>query len=1094
MTIHLHRASRTDQLAEGLGELLATPLADPFATDVVVVPTHGVERWLSQRLADRLGICAGVDFRTPWSLFSTLRGGDDPWASDAILWPLLEAIDDSLGEDWAAPLARHLGEDRAGEERELRRGRRYATARRLSRLFGAYATQRPTLIEAWAAGDSEDGLGAPLADDLAWQPPLWRALALRIDADPPHVHQRELIARLGSDPEGVDLPDRLSLFGHTRLSLPDAELLRALGAHRDVHLWLPHPSAAMWTGLAGLAGATVRGDDDSAERVGHPLMASLSRDVRELQRTLSGLADTDEVAPDPVAPDSVLGWLQADLRADQVGPRRVLVESDRSVQIHACHSPARQVEVLRESILGLMAGDPTLQPRDIVVMCPDVEAYAPLISASFAVQGHHPAGQLRVSLADRAIDQVNPLLSVLSRLLEFVDGRAGADHVLDFAGLEVVRRRFGWNDDALSSVSRWVSDAGIRWGFDSEHRAEYGLGGIISNTWDFGLDRLALGAVMSSHEAAGIDRTLPLDDVGSGDVEIAGRVMEFMARLRRAVRDLRAAVTAAQWRTGLQDAVESLAYASEPWQTAHLRRCLQERFSDGATGLGLADVRTLLADAFEGRPTRSSFRTGGITVCTMVPMRSVPHRVVCLIGLDDGVFPRIGIGDGDDVLARNPVTGERDIRSEDRQLFLDAILAATDALVVTYTGADINSGQVRPPAVPVGELMDALDLTAVASDGRGAAEALTIRQPLQTFDPRNLVPGALVPGNVFSFDPLALAAASAADARRVPRPRPGDHILPLEEGDVTVADLVDFWASPVRGYFRQRLDVGLPRDDDPIKASMPVAPSHLELWGVGQRLLDDMLRGIHPETAKQREWRRGVLPPGRLGWRQLTTILGDVRDIAVEVLQLRQLPARSVDIDIDLGGGRRLRGVVPHVYGDRIIAAGYGRLRAKQRMESWVRLLALTVNDVDRSWSAVTVARASQGPGLEISHLRPVDESAVTALQVLVDLRDQGLRAPLPIPLKSSFAYANTRRRGSAQAALAKAGFQWKDRPGYGERDDFPGEQSAPEQVAAWGAGADLPGSEAPLPTDPYADEPTRFGALSRAIWTPLLDDEVGRL
>lgn len=1094
MTIHLHRASRTDQLAEGLGELLATPLADPFATDVVVVPTHGVERWLSQRLADRLGVCAGVDFLTPWSLFSTLRGGDDPWAPDAIVWPLLETIDASLDQDWAAPLARHLGEDRTGEERDLRRGRRYATARRLSRLFGAYAIQRPTLVAAWAAGESNDGLGAPLADDLAWQPPLWRALAERIDADPPHVRQHELTARLDADPESVDLPDRLSLFGHTRLSLPDAELLRTLGAHRDVHLWLPHPSPAMWTGLTGLGGPTRRADDDSADRVGHPLMASLSRDVRELQRTLEGLVDTDHVTPDPATRDSVLGWLQNDLRADQVGARRVLVETDRSVQIHACHSPARQVEVLREAILALMADDPTIQPRDIVVMCPDVEAYAPLISASFAIQGHHPAGRLRVSLADRAVDQINPLLDVLSRLLEFVDGRAGADHVLDFAGLELVRRRFGWDADALSTVSRWVADAGIRWGFDAEHRAEYGLGAFISNTWDFGLDRLALGAVMSSHVSAGIDRTLPLDDVGSGDVEAAGRAMEFISRLHGAVRDLRDARTAGQWRTRLEGAVESLAYATETWQLAHLRRCLQERFTDGATDLGLADVRALLADAFEGRPTRSSFRTGGITVCTMMPMRSVPHRVVCLIGLDDGVFPRIGIGDGDDVLARDPVTGERDIRSEDRQLFLDAILAATDALVITYTGADINSGQVRPPAVPVGELMDALDLTAATADGRGAGAALTVRQPLQTFDPRNVMAGELVPGQVFSFDPLALAAATAADGRRVPRPRPGDHLLPPQHGDVNLADLVDFWASPVRGYFRQRLDVGLPRDDEPIKASMPVAPSHLELWGVGQRLLEDMLRGIHPETAKQREWRRGVLPPGRLGWRQLTTILTDVMEIAVEVLRLRHLDARSVDIDIDLGGGRRLRGVVPDVYGDRIIAAGYGRLRAKQRMESWVRLLALTVNDIDRSWSAVTVARASQGPGFEISHLRPLDESALKSLRLLVELRDQGLRAPLPLPLKSSLAYAQMRRRAPAQAALAKAGFQWKDRPGYGERDDFPGEQSDPEQVAAWGAAAALPGAEPPLAADPYADESTRFGALSRAIWTPLLDDEVGRL
>ena len=185
----------------------------------------------------------------------------------------------------------------------------------------------------------------------------------------------------------------------------------------------------------------------------------------------------------------------------------------------------------------------------------------------------------------------------------------------------------------------------------------------------------------------------------------------------------------------------------------------------------LPDIRALLDRHLAGRPTRANFRTGTLTVCTMVPMRSVPHRVVCLVGLDDGVFPRLGVVDGDDVLARDPMTGERDIRSEDRQLLLDAIGAATEKLVITYTGANEYSGQDRPPAVPLAELLDTLDRTTEqqgARHGRRQTSVAALRHS-------NVIPGELIPNEPFTFDPTVLNAAQAgpANAPRSRRSSPG---------------------------------------------------------------------------------------------------------------------------------------------------------------------------------------------------------------------------------------------------------------------------------------------------------------------------------
>ncbi|MEP9382103.1 exodeoxyribonuclease V subunit gamma [Nocardioides sp. KR10-350] len=1125
MPVHLHRAPRTDLLADALGGLLAAPLADPFATEVVVVPAKGVERWLSQRLSHRLGtspgrgdgLCAGVDFRSPWSLFSEIVGtrDEDPWSPDSLVWPLLAAIDDSLEEPWAVPLARHLGQGLSDpKEVDLRRGRRFAVARRLARLFASYAVQRPSVVADWAAGRDTDGCGRPVPDDLAWQPPLWRALAGRVDAPGPHERHAATLERLREAAEEFELPERLSLFGHTRLPATEVELLGALGVQREVHLWLPHPSAVLWDALTDLRDPVARAEDRSHDRVGHPLLATLGRDTRELQRTLAGLDLVDEPEAGSVeAPGTLLGWLQSDLRANATGAAatRVLDPKDRSVQVHACHGAARQVDVLREVLLGLLDDDPTLEPRDVLVMCPDIESYAPLIAAGFGLgdvvgDDGHPAHRLRVRLADRALDRTNPLLAVATRLLDLAGGRAGVGEVLDLAHLEPCRRRFGFRDDDLQQLADWAGEAGIRWGFDAEHRREFGLEDYVANTWQFGLDRLLAGVAMSEDTGTWLDKTLPLDDVGSGEVELAGRLTEFVHRLQEVTDRLVGSHPLDHWLTVLEDGIADLTWTApaDSWQSGQVQRELGAvrqaaaalRDSSGTpsdTGpeMRLPDVRAMLSDRLAGRPTRANFRTGTLTVATLVPMRSVPHRVVCLLGLDDGVFPRVGITDGDDLLAREPMTGERDLRSEDRQLFLDALLAATETLVVTYTGANEYSGQPRPPAVPLGELLDTLDVTATVPGGGRVAEAVTVRHPLQPFDSRNLTPGALVPDRPFIFDKAALAGARAARAERTSPPvLLTGPLPPVPADDVSLDDLLAFFKSPVKGFFRDRLDLALPRDEEPLSDGLPVEIDNLAQWSVGDRVLQDLLRGMDAELARQQEWRRGVLPPGWLGWRLLRDVITRAQPLAAEAARLRQRDARAVDVDVDLGGGRRLRGTVPEVYGDRLVPVTYSRLGATHRLQSWIQLLALATSDEDRAWSAHTIGRPTNSRSrtpYSLSQLGPLDHTAGDVLRDLVALRDAGLAEPLPLPLKCSLAYARQRRtRATPEEALVKAGWDWED-------GRFPGECSDAEQVRAWGVKAPIPGlGDAPRAGEEYAGEQTRFGALAMRLWSPLLTAEQG--
>jgi len=1100
MALHLHRAEDTGTLAAGLGELLSEPLPDPFASELVLVSARGMERWLSQQLSHVLGrgehfdgVCAGIEFRSPASLLAEIAGTAqaDPWDPDAMVWPLLDALDEAVGTHstgWAATLATHLGHTDPGE-RELRLGRRYAVARRVAGLFAAYAKARPAMLIDWLDGRLTDGTGAALDPDLHWQPHLWRAVSSRIDAEPPPIRQAKLIAVLRDSPS--ELPPRLSVFGHTRMPAADIELLGALSTHHDLHLWLPHPSDALWQALSEQRGQVARSDDTSRLAVEHPLLQTLGRDLRELQRGLPE-PQTDEFRPAPTdRPDTMLGWLQSDIAANRVRPvsARVHQKDDRSVQVHRCHGAARQIDVLRDVLLGLLDADDTLAPRDILVMCPDIDAYAPLITAAFGSPERgdhsHPAQSLRVRLADRALTQTNPLLAVLTELLTIADGRAPAGAVLSLAYSDPVRHRFAFSDDDLATITEWVGSTGIRWGFDAEHRTPYQLAQYPQNTWQFGIDRLLTGAAMSDDSQAWLGTAMPLDDVGSDHVELAGRFAEYVGRLRQIIDRLTGSAPLNHWIEVLRDGTALLTRVSgdDLWQQGQLDREMSKVLSEAGSRVGtelrLADVRALLHRRLAGRPTRANFRTGTLTVCTMVPMRSVPHRVVCLVGLDDGVFPRSNIADGDDVLARNPLTGERDARSEDRQLLLDAVCSATDTLVITYTGVDEHSGERRPPAVPLQELLDAVDRTT----GELVRDRIVVNHPLQPFDTLTVEPDRLVPREPFTYDPSALRGARAIIGERTARPPLISGPLPESPcADIELTDLLDYFKNPVRGFFRA-LDYTLPWEVEEPSDAMPVEIDGLTRWTVGSRMLDDLMAGRDPEFVLGAEWRRGALPPGHLGWRQAREIGAESGELAgaARVLQ-RDAPQRTVDVDIDLADprwpGRRLTGTIGPVWGDRTVSVTYSKLAAQHRLRAWITLLVLAASAPGEHWETYCIGRGTSARERVTARCYRAPEQPLAALRDLVAIYDAGRREPLPLPLKTSLAWAQARLFNDAPELDAGREWRWES------------EEAEYEQV--WGRRADLEVLLDPPRPDEIvvSGESTRLGSYAARLWLPLLDGE----
>jgi len=1102
----LHRAERTDVLADSLAALLADPLPDPFSREVVAVPARGIERWLTQRLASTLGapgpdtdgVCANIDFPSPHRLvddaLSAAAGttpDTDPWHPNRVLWSVLDVVDGALGEPWCAVLSRHLDHDSDG----YRTGRRYATAAHLAELLRTYGRQRPDMLAAWARGDDTDGTGSPLDEHLRWQAELWRRLRAHIGVDSPAQRLDELCARLRDEPGIVELPQRVSVFGPTRLSRVQRDVLAALADHRDVHLWVPHPSPALWESRTGRALPVRRADETDTEDVRHPLLAALGRDVRELQGTLSTIAHRDVLHRAPAPPDTLLGRLQADIRADRA-PEPRSARADGTVRVHACHGATRQVEVLRECLLHLFADDPTLEPRDVVVMCPDVETYAPLVQAAFGQDvGDHPGHRLRVRLADRGLRRTNPALSLLAALLDLADSRVTASDVLDVAAAAPVRRLFGFDDDDLERLQVWTVDSGARWGLGRSQRTAFGLADFPQNTFATALDRVLLGVAADGSGGEWLALTLPLDDVESNDIDLAGRWAEFLDRLTVVLMGLRGPQSPDDWAVALTRALDLLADVDAPdaWQLVQARRIIGAAVEHGGdTVLRLADVRAMLADRLVGRPTRANFRTGELTVCTMVPMRSVPHRVVVLLGLDDDVFPRRAHIDGDDVLTRDPRPGERDPRSEDRQLLLDAIMSVGETLLLFHTGADPVTGMHRPPAVPLSEVRDVLATMVGAST---SDNPVVTRHPLQPFDPRNF--DAADP---FSFDATALAGARAAvaGAARAPAtaarrplvvPDPGECSAGSpDDGDIALDDLVAYLVHPAQAFLRQRLGIRIPDSGEDIADALDVTLDPLARWDLGERMLEARLAGVSAADFRAAEWRRGTLPPFALGERELDDVAHTVEALAAACAPVHAGPARTVDVVVDLGNGRRLTGTVGGVHGTVLARSTFSRLAAKHRLAAWTQLLAIAASGHEGRdgghWRAVTTGRArGRLPAWRSTLTAPANAREV--LTELVDLRDRGLRSVLPLVTGASTEYAEARHRGdSVEMALDSAARAFGG--GFGD-----GKDRHVRYLHGTAVGFSTFTGDPPHPdeTGRY-DEPSRFGVLARRLWEPLLTHE----
>ncbi|MCU0694490.1 MAG: exodeoxyribonuclease V subunit gamma, partial [Polyangiaceae bacterium] len=566
--LHIYRSNRVEVLAHALAARLhASPLPDPLEPERVVVATHGMAQWLSQRLSHQLGstdgtadgICANVVYPFPRQAVDELLcaclgpdpGQSDPWSPDRLTWSVLRELPGLLGDEAFSQLRTYLGAELVEHGDGVVGRRAFGLARRLADLLDQYALMRADMVRAWSRGELAGAVpGQPLPPEHRWQAELWRRLEQALHVQPLSERFRQAIARLTDPTQPVPtMPQRLSFFGLSALPPMFLELLGAASRHVHVDLYLLCPSAAFWSDIQAkreqLRHCRVLPDPaELALREGNPVLASLGRLGRDFQIALERLdepyalqgtdlfVDPEQIARREARAPTMLELLQADIlhlrnrgARGALQPDRHTVEStDTSIRVHACHGAIRQVEVLRDALLRLMSEDPSIEPRDILVLTPDIARFAPLVAAVFAdgcpcatrpAEGWGLAGapELPFQVTDRCLRETNPVAGALMHILDMVPGRVPASAVLDLLAFEPVRRRFGLGDDDLHLVQRWIRESGIRWGVDGEHRKTHDQPCDDANSWRFGLDRLLLGAAMPDEGERMFGSTVPFDDM-----------------------------------------------------------------------------------------------------------------------------------------------------------------------------------------------------------------------------------------------------------------------------------------------------------------------------------------------------------------------------------------------------------------------------------------------------------------------------------------------------------------------------------------------------------------------------------------------------
>lgn len=1104
--LNLIKSNRMEHLVTALCQVISQAPDNPMAPEVIGIQSRGMKQWLTTAIADYFGICANVEFVFPRELVERAMGlgktrgtgkkaeADLPLLNrDTMAWAVMNILSGDPAGSPAENQNRPFGENGpAAYVRNDANGRKVLQlSRKIAGCFDDYQVYRPEMLADWTRKRPARPGGQDRENPhQEWQARLWQGVA---------ALGRPLFRPTGAPPEFQDLPRRVSLFGVSALPPAFLDTFNAMGRTSDIYFFLLTPSsqfffdqrsrrqqdritleASSGTGAKpGQDGETSKEpglfSDIFADTGGNPLMAALGRTGREFHGLLENYdyhEPFDDLYEDPVygagqdSPPSMLALIQSDILnlvhrgQDRDEPRACLAPADSSVSVHACHSPMREAQVLKDLLLEAFDRDPDLAPHDIIVMMPDIEAYAPYLEAVLSQSPKIP-----YTVSDRRKRSESRTLDAFLKILALADTRLEASRVMEVLLSPVVAERFGLALEDRDRVADALVAAGVTWGKDRDHRERLTGQGIEENTWAFGLRRLMAGVAMPDGEAALVRGVLPSDGFEGLDAEVLGRTAHFLTTLFDCLNRLDRDRTPRDWGDCLKHLVRSLLETdhSNEGDIGFLLIAIDEMADQAAAGgysrtLGFPVVRDIIEAKLDQSISQGSFLAGSLTLCNLMPMRSIPFKVVCLMGMDEQGFPRRVQPPGFDVVRSRPRPGDKQEREEDGYLFLESLISARERLIITYTGMSISDNSPVPCAGPVAELMD------VMAEGfeRPEGGSPQVRHPLHPFSPIYFGAGPDTP-SFFSFSRAQCRIARSRQALgRIPANRTfirpetendhGSGALPAKSEapvEIDLAGLVTFFRHPIQHYLGRDLGIAFPEPENPVADQDPFQVAGLEQYHLGTlslSLWEDPEAGRRMRAA-------GLLPPGRKGdaeWARVRDLAGPVQAVGAGLIPEGAPGRLAVAIDLAPGGRAgenkvTLGGRVGDVYDTGRYVMGFGAITPGRLLAQWIYHLAYCLA-APNPGPTLAIGRDPKGksPAAALG-FGPVPDRAGQYLSALVRLYLKGRRQVIPFFCAPCFQLADSLLSGG-----------WT--PGDGEVADSRLESAMGRARSLWTGNRYLPG------------------------------------
>ena len=1007
--MQLFHSPQIEPLLVHLANRLETPLDDPFTSEIVVVPSGDMARYLKRELARYLGarkgndgIVSNINFVYPRQLVNaTLQNPtgseNSEWDSNSLIWSIIDTL-----------LATNNITIPGFNEAPI------TVARRAADLLDRYASHRPEMLNEWITGGVNDAKLTSnqlntITKEQKWQRELFVELAKKFAKGlftPRALNDLKMYSQaLRELSNNASVPQRISVFGITNLSRSARQILQVLDQESDIHIYMVYAAGEHWPKPCG-QGQLLRSEFPN-QSIAHPLTGRWGAQIVE-NASVFGDIQSEYISAQTQG-STLLSDLQRSITSDSLSDvvlspeqrHKFRANSDGSLQIHACYGLARQVEALRDSFLHILNKNPHLQLRDCAILCADIDAAAPIISAVFAPDKSSGSTlpSLPISLVGNVASRRTEVVESFLAVLQLLTSRCSPTDVFEVAHLPAVKRTFGFDDEALTLLSIWVEDLGVRFGLDADLRsANWNISAEIrEGTWDAALNRLMMGiAVPGEVDRIGPGGVVPYDGIGGSEMRVAGSVSEFIARIIDFTKRIHVqgdakkptgitvqtfcstvfeligsflTVTYKEISTLTQlhraigdfqhDVEKSLMQIDQPFQVNELVLALDEYFND---------ERSLLGSKFES-----------ITVAPIDGIQHIPFQVLAILGADERSFAGAH-SDGDDILANNPCVGEPLYSLDGRQRLLNAIMSARENLIITCTGADISNNKETPLAVAVQELIECVDVLLYEKqhDPYGSQHLLA-HHPRQNFDSATLTPGLVFTDQPFTFDQAAKEAHDVLQRNSDLEPVATDTAIVMPSADTapTLKNLIQVITNPAEFYVGTVLKARIPqmpttldKRDTNISGDgvLNLTIDALSWSSEGRSLLDRLVSTDLPNEDVIATWEHvrpvsGVIPPNELG----KLIVKEVREeIQLMVAKLPE-PLRSISkgTDVDCNvllpvSELKCSMRIQNVQDNAITRVRYKKFNEALQLELWLELAILTIQRNGQYLEAHLVTRGDK--------------------------------------------------------------------------------------------------------------------------------------